>query len=447
MNMSRKPQETPERKAEKMLSSYDIDQIFPRKGGWNKEKKEDLDSLQDKMDADLVRDYKALRAKKIMSQMKDDVDGPPPQEQASWENNPAIVDTLAKLDSETRQQMVTQMMMMRASGGTGGQNANSQLAMIAPYLMMGFQKSNPTAPPMDAAKYAEGVTNQIRLGMDLARQGQPAMQPGGIKEVAEVLRVFSDLVKEGVQDPITRLIERVQPKQSLSLEELIFDPAKANAFKGFFGGGGGVRDSDVEIRLAGITRDTELMKLKNLAEERRWLAEFDATQAGEDKKYALIQNLVQGPIGSFIQRLGGQAASKVNARFGGGGDAQPLSIICLNPQCGRQFFGTQGAKSATCPWCGAVITETGGDANAQEIPQQRRQETRQRQIDPEETPTRQDQAPRSPREEERVRLPPTEESRPERQTTVRVRQAPPTAANKPRYRDETTESEADGVQQ
>lgn len=284
-------------------------------------------------------------------------------EEAKIDLTPQIAMQLAKLPEEEKRKVIETIQMLKLA-----EKVPPQMASIMPLMLIGYAKANPGQSMESMAKFAEIMANQIKTGMEMAQKSQTERSP--VYNPVDLIKTFSEVVKENIKEPIQELVQRVQPQPSaleqLLLDDKLFERAKA---LGLFGGGTREVNPEIELKIEELRTQREIELEKMRQEHNRWLAQ----QRLEQQKWEQIGKLFEGPIGRTIQTLGAGAARKIS---GMGGQASVTQVTC--PRCNRQFPVFADAEKAICPYCGAVLAKTGGE-EAEETGQAKEEETKSKQ--------------------------------------------------------------------
>jgi len=261
-----------------------------------------------------------------------------------------MVKELAKLPDEERRKVVETYAMLRAAEG------GKYSAWVMP-LLVGYARAHPGSDVSSMAEFAKAMAEQVKIGFEMASkaQQQPAVQASSV----ELLKLFAEIVRDNVKRPLEELVEKVQPQPSaleqILMNDKLFERAKA---LGLFGGGeakGRPADLEIEIERLRTERDLKIEELRQQHE--RWLAE----QQLEAKKWEQIGRVFEGPVGRFIEAVGGGTAERLRGTGAAGQPPQQLKIPGVEvgriscPTCRRQFYGNLLADFVVCPWCSAVL--------------------------------------------------------------------------------------------
>jgi hypothetical protein len=264
-----------------------------------------------------------------------------------------MVKELAKLPDEERRKVVETYAMLRAAEG------GKYSPWVMP-LLVGYARAHPGSDVSSMAEFAKTMAEQVKIGFEMASRAQ--QQPAQASSV-ELLKLFAEIVRDNVKRPLEELVEKVQPQPSaleqILMNDKLFERAKA---LGLFGGGqaqGRPADLELEIEKLRTERDLKIEELRQQHE--RWLTE----QQLEARKWEQIGRVFEGPVGRFIETVGGGAAERLRAAPGAAGQPpqapQQLKIPGVEveriscPTCRRQFYGNVLADFVVCPWCSAVL--------------------------------------------------------------------------------------------
>lgn len=256
----------------------------------------------------------------------------------------AMVRELAKLPDDERRKVIETYAMLKSA-----ERINSGTSSLLWPLLIGYAKSNPTSSRDSMVEFAKVMADQIKTGIELASKNQPQQTQSNWNPV-EMIKVFADLVKDNVQKPLEELVERMQPQPSpferILMDDRLFERAKA---LGMFGGGEVARtDPQIQLEIEKLRTERD-MKLEEMRREtQKWMAQFQAQQVADERKWKAIQNILQGPVGQVISTMGGAAAQKLR-----GEPARPVLITC--PNCGGKFYGSSDARIVVCPHCGMML--------------------------------------------------------------------------------------------
>ena len=192
------------------------------------------------------------------------------------------------------------------------------------------------------------------MGFELARQNHP-QQPQVQYNPVDLIKTFADLIRENVQKPMEELVRRVQPQPS-TLEKILLDDKLFERFKslGLFGGGQPQQASpEIQLEIEKLRQERDF-KLKEMEQQhQRWMMEQQMQMQRDERRWQVVQNLMQGPLGRVIQTVGGAAAAKI------GGSQPPKPVLASCPNCGGTFYTSSDAKIAVCPHCNNLLRAAG----------------------------------------------------------------------------------------
>ena len=258
---------------------------------------------------------------------------------------------LAKLPEEERMNIIQTWMMLRSAD-------KSQAGILLP-ILIGFAKANPSAGRDSLVEFAKAVSEQIKTGAELAKASRPEPTYDPIK----LVETMTTLVAQQIQKPLEELVERLEPQPSpferILMDDRLFQRAREI---GLFSPRREETPTtppeiQLEVEKIRMERDKWLEELRT--EREKWLAEFKAKTLmeerrfeAEEKKWEALKELMSGPLGQVVQRMGDAAASKIS----GGKVAEPPKPIMITcPQCGHTFWGSSDMERAICPRCGTVL--------------------------------------------------------------------------------------------
>jgi len=327
---------------------------------------------------ELAREARRLRLQELVAKRKKrvkELEGGINPGVGGLDISPAMAMELAKLPEEERNRVIQTYAALKSAEKLGGAGA-----LLMP-LLVGYAKANPGSSQNSMVEFARAMTDQLKTGIELARQTQPQQTnpielaktitdqvKTGISlaknqqpqvDAVKLVEIFKDLVKENVQRPIEEVVKRIQPQPSV-LERILMDDKLFDRLKnlGLFGGGQPQQTSaDIQLEIEKLKTDRE-MKLKELdmkLEEMRqqhsqWLMQQQMQAQAEERRWKVVEGLMQGPLGRVVQTVGTAAAAKIS----GATPPKPIPIEC--PQCGHHFYGSSDAKIVVCPKCNTPLT-------------------------------------------------------------------------------------------
>jgi rubrerythrin len=199
-------------------------------------------------------------------------------------------------------------------------------------------------PPQMTASDIAALFKTVFDAVVALRQSQqpPQHQPQGqspislVKEVAEAIKTLSE-----VTAPAKEIHERLE-----KLERQIMRPDEWIKF---------IREQAELLGLRPSSVDKELEKLRIELEKWRTekeleLAKWRAEQEADERKLQAVAQLLQGPIGSTIEKL---AASALQ----GSRSTPPRQELIRCGVCGHVFEVPAGATEAVCPKCGTLLAK------------------------------------------------------------------------------------------
>jgi len=289
---------------------------------------------------------------------------------------PQMARELAKLPEEEKNKVIETYMALKSAEKLGAAGA-----FIWP-LLIGYARANPGSTQESMVEFAKAMADQLKTGFELARQTQQE-QTGtvelaktimdGVKtgielagsgskatyDPVELIKTFGELIKENVQRPLEELVQKTQPTPS-PFERILMDDKLFNRAKelGMFGGGLIQQQipADIQIEIERLRTEREKMikdmemKLEEIRQQHdRWVIEQQQKARLEERRWQVVEGLMQGPLGRAIQTMGNAAAAKIS----GGIMPQPIQIECA--RCGHRFYGSSDAKIVVCPNCNTPL--------------------------------------------------------------------------------------------
>lgn len=389
------------------VSSYNLDQIFPDSTQNRVIQRDDalddtMKRIEERRNKNLIKVSRDLEYTKTMNEINKELlearkteaevrkaeedakkaaETPKPVEAANQAQvqttslTPQLIQVVAGIeDPETRQLMIN---LLLASIRSTSKNDNALTEVIA-LATMDKMRQHPETPQIDMVKMVQAMTDQIRVGVEIARQGQlPAQQQNPVDVVG--------LVKE-----IASVFKGSQPAGG-QLEGLVKDDVIFSRLKdmGMFGGNKGQGDinSTFGLDAAKYKADVELRieQMKQERELRERQAEF--TAEAESQKWMVIEKMLSGPLGTVIQGIGGAAANRLQPgqqqqppqmNVQNRGKPQTMEIAC--PQCNGRIITNVNAKRVICPYCNALLeAQSNEEIQNNQIRQQQQQQQSQQQ--------------------------------------------------------------------
>ena len=285
-------------------------------------------------------------------------------EEGRSEITPEVAMALTKLPDEQRQLVISTYSMLK-----GAEKGEGAMAYMLP-MLIGFARANPQAGQNDMVNFAKVMTDQIKTGIELARQSQPQQQQSSFDPIA-LVKTFAEVIRDNVQKPLEEVVQRIQPQPS-ALEQILLDDRLFERAKtlGMFGGGQPQQTNPeimLEIEKLRTERETKLEEMRQ--EHRKWLAE----QQMEQQKWNMIGQIVQGPVGNVLQTIGSAGADRIRA---GKTPTQQIPNVKIEqiqcPKCGKAFYANTLSDIAVCAHCGSVLTKapSGAEKPSEQAQQQ-----------------------------------------------------------------------------
>jgi hypothetical protein len=307
----------------------------------------------------LELDRYLLETEKEIKELKGEEKDEKTSQEAKSEVTPEVALALAKLPDEQRQLVISTYGMLK-----GAEKGEGTMAYMLP-MLIGFARANPQAGQNDMVKFAEVMSNQIKTGMELARQSQPQQQ-SSLDPIA-LVKTFAEVIRDNVQKPLEEVVQRIQPQPS-ALEQILLDDKLYERAKtlGFFGGGQPQQSNpEIMFEIEKLRTEREL-KMKEMEQAHgKWLAE----QQLEQRKWEQIGQIIQGPVGNVLQTIGSAGADRIRA---GKTPAQQIPNVKVEqvqcPKCGKPFYANSLADCVVCPFCAAVLQKAQENVASQNVP-------------------------------------------------------------------------------
>jgi ribosomal protein L37AE/L43A len=368
-----------EEKPRTKIRFLDLDKYLgtPSLAAGESEKKDELDEAIRKAAERKVQKLKMLELDRYLLETEKeikDLKGEGKEEKASQEAKsevtPEVAIALAKLPDEQRQLVISTYSMLK-----GAEKGEGAMAYMLP-MLIGFARANPQAGQNDMVKFAEVVSNQIKTGMELARQSQPQQQ-SSFDPIA-LVKTFAEVIRDNVQKPLEEVVQRIQPQPS-ALEQILLDDKLFERAKtlGMFGGGQSQGTSpEIMLEIEKLRTERELKMREMEQAHHKWLAE----QQLEQRKWEQIGQIIQGPVGNVLQTIGTAGADRIR---GGKTSSQQIPNVKVEqvqcPKCGKPFYANTLSDVAVCANCGAVLTKAPSGAEKQSEQTEQQGEAEQQQ--------------------------------------------------------------------
>jgi len=141
----------------------------------------------------------------------------------------------------------------------------------------------------------------------------------------------------------------------------------------------GSTNPDIALQIERLKTERE-MKMEELRQAHdRWLAE----QNLESKKWDQIGQIIKGPVGKFVENIGGAASDKIRgAPVNPNIPVKVEKIICTN--CGKPFYANTLAEYAVCASCGMLLRRSAEAAQQKTEVTQQTEATQSAKPEPEE---------------------------------------------------------------
>ena len=290
---------------------------------------------------------------------------------AKIDMSPQMIQVLASIPDEQRDKIVTSLMMLNSRGGGGGNDPMSMMYLLP--MMTGFMKANPTASQADANKTAEIMINSLKSGFEMARQvNQPPQQTDALG----IMKMMSDLWGGTIGQRLEVLVSNLKPEPNI-FTEILTKPDVFNNVKQFFGGGQPQEMSpELAFQMEKLRTERDIAIANINVNDRRWMAEHNASMTGDAQKIGAVERILAGPIGGMISQFGQAGANRLQGQGGmplqqQGSSPQPRHqeaqlplpipsthlVQCAYDDCGQQFNVSEGVLEFTCPNCGKALRD------------------------------------------------------------------------------------------
>jgi len=271
------------------------------------------------------------------------------------------------LDSLTEED-IAKLSMLAASGQTG------TVTGLLPFLR---NPSTPVKDIVEIVKLMNPVQNQptldfkglaeiFKAGVEAAKAQQPQAAPmQQFQLVKEMIQPFYEMMSQKDQQLWNERFERLQ---SQIVDPISYLKNMKESLKELgLGGTSGNIKPELQLEIEKLRTEREMALEKMRAENQRWAAQFNAEQAAEERRWQVVGNLMQGPLGRLTERVGGALASRLQSEGGSEQAPRPIQVQC--PTCGHMFWASSDAETVICPNCKNQLQKmTGGQSEP--VPQQ-----------------------------------------------------------------------------
>jgi len=325
--------------------------------GTPRRRKNPLDQELEAEDAMQARELRDLRVQELIerrkariAKLRKEIEALEAQSgrQETVEDEPAAISLsmarqLANLPEDERMRVLETYAMVKGLGTTRGD-------AILP-LLVGYARANPGAKQNEMVEFAKSMTEQLKTGVELGKSISIPQQASN--NPTEILKVFMDLVAEGVRRPVEELVKQIQPQPS-ALEQILLDDRLFNRAKelGFFTrpqNAGGRSDIDLEIEKLRGERELQIKKLE--LEMQKAMLEHQANERRTEtllNAIAPLSTLFAGPVNQRMRQLGRQAAEHQTRE-------NMVRILCPCGYSGLISFEGGTPNTVKCPACGQEL--------------------------------------------------------------------------------------------
>jgi len=216
-------------------------------------------------------------------------------------------------------------------------------------------------PSMDAKVIAE----VFKAGIELAKAQQPqGTQMQQFEIVKAIIQPFYETLSQRDQQIWEERLKNIESKivDPLAYFQNLKEGAKELGLTTPPQTG---LSPDVQIKLKEMelnqAREIETMKFNR----EQWAAKFNADQMADQKRWQVVENLMQGPLGRVVETMGKAAAGKIQE---GPQQTAPKPILIQCPKCSGTFYGSSDAKIVICPNCKTTLQQAPIEGAQQTVP-------------------------------------------------------------------------------
>jgi len=330
--------------------------LDPALMGTPRRRKSPLDQELEAEDAMQARELRDLRVQELIERRKariaklrkeiEALESQSTRQEAVDEEPPAIslsmARQLANLPEEERMRVLETYAMVQGLGKARGDT-------ILP-LLVGYARANPGAKQNEMVEFAKSMTEQLKTGVELGKTISAPQQTSN--NPTEILKVFMDLVSEGVRRPVEELVKQIQPQPS-ALEQILLDDRLFNRAKelGFFTRPQNTGRSDIDLEIEKLRGERELQIKKLELEMQKAMLEHQANEKRTEtliNAIAPISTLFAGPVNQRMRQLGRQAAEHQK-------QGNMVRILCPCGYNGLISFEGDVPNRVKCPACGQEL--------------------------------------------------------------------------------------------
>lgn len=339
--------------------------------------KNPLDEALESEDVQMARDFKTMRVEEAnmkrrvkMAKLQKEIDKLEKETDKTDSDDsyvPSIsigmAHQIANLPPEEREKVIETYAAFRSIDQSKGRGD----ALLP--LLVGYSKTNPGTPQINMLDYAKAMSDQLKTGIDLMKSVAPPQDKPS--NVLAFMKVFKDLVVEGVRNPLLQAIKETQPQPGV-FEQILLNPDLRTAMKdiGMFGSNQpstGSTNIDLEIEKLRSTNQLEITRL-NL-DVRKSMMEMEAKERRSDNIMASLAPfaaVLAGPAAQRMQHLGEQQGAAYRPPSGVPNVMPPTgTTILVQCSCGYEgpvTFPGPPPETVDCPSCGQMLN-VGGPPN------------------------------------------------------------------------------------
>ena len=343
--------------------------------GYRRSRQNPLDAELAHEDAMLAQDLKSMRVEEMVlkrrKRMKqyekeiEDLDDPSKSKKrtASPGISVAMARQIAKLPEAEQEKIIQTFSIFRNIDDPVDRGS-----LLLP-MLVGYSKKNPQSSQMDMATYAKAMTDQFKLGIDVMKTAMPQRQESS--QGIEMIKIFGDLIKENIKQPMAEMMRQMQPQQS-AFEQIITNPDLYSRAKeiGFFGRSDRTGGStDIDLKIEQLRGEREMSGRKMDLEWKIKMLEMDEKSKRSDtmlQALTPLSALFAGPIDQRMRNMGRQQAQPQYSPPPQHNPAPPnqpqttIDITCT--ECGykgEQPIVGPPPPQITCPGCGVALNVGG----------------------------------------------------------------------------------------
>ena len=276
---------------------------------------------------------------------------------------PELAIKLAEMPEEQRQKVIQAYAQLKAASALA--RGDAAALVFLPFLM-GYATANPSASVNDMVSAAKAMADAFIKGFEAARQAQGAAQHvDPVAIINTVMQGMKDLEErfEKAMREIAQQFAAQQPQRHW-LEAILEDDKKFDRFRQLFGHAP-APSPELQLEIEKLRQQTQLELAKMQQEQQRWMAEMRMRQQQEQQKWETVKALMEGKVGSVIERLGAAAAEKVSGVPASTAPSGMERVVC--PKCGGEFYVPAGSTQAVCPFCRTLLRKVAEGSGSEQV--------------------------------------------------------------------------------